>query len=149
VRVTLDTDVLVYAVDVSAGPRHEFASDLVERATEVDCVLALQALVEFFDVATRRRRLTPTAAQAYLSDWRRVFAVVAATLSEFEAAIGAHVDHGLSIWDAMIWAVAQASECDVLLTEDLQDGRRLGRVQFVNPFDPANRRLVDTILPPL
>jgi hypothetical protein len=29
----------------------------------------------------------------------------------------------------------------------LQDGRRLGEVLFVTPFDPANRKLVDLALP--
>jgi hypothetical protein len=35
-----------------------------------------------------------------------------------------------------------------LLTEDLQDGFELGGVKFVNPFEAANNRLVDEVLPP-
>ena len=35
-----------------------------------------------------------------------------------------------------------------LLTEDLQDGFELAGVQFVNPFEAANSRLIDEILPP-
>lgn len=34
-----------------------------------------------------------------------------------------------------------------LLTEDLQDGFELAGVRFVNPFDAANNRLIDEILP--
>jgi len=56
--------------------------------------------------------------------------------------------HRLAFWDAMLWAAAQRPGVRHLLTEDLQDGFELGGVRFVNPFEPANDRLVDEILPP-
>jgi predicted nucleic acid-binding protein len=34
-----------------------------------------------------------------------------------------------------------------LLTEDLQDGRRLGSLTIVNPFSPDNAALMQRILP--
>ena len=48
--------------------------------------------------------------------------------------MGAVRDHGLSFWDAMIWAVAKEAGATVLLTEDLQTGRELGGVTFLSPF---------------
>ena len=57
--------------------------------------------------------------------------------------------HGLSFWDAMLWATAKRAGCRMLFSEDLQDGRRLDGVLFVNPFAPANRKLVDLALPAL
>jgi predicted nucleic acid-binding protein len=57
--------------------------------------------------------------------------------------------HLLSTWDAMLWATVKAAGCRVLLTEDLQDGRDLEGVRFVNPFDSRNDAIVDLILPPL
>jgi predicted nucleic acid-binding protein len=47
----------------------------------------------------------------------------------------------------MLWATAKRAGCRMLFCEDLQDGRRLGDVLLVNPFDPANRKLVDLALP--
>lgn len=41
---------------------------------------------------------------------------------------------GLSFWDGLIVAAAQASGCRHLLTEDLQDGQDLGGVIVVDPF---------------
>jgi predicted nucleic acid-binding protein len=35
-----------------------------------------------------------------------------------------------------------------LMTEDLQDGRSLHGLTFVNPFQPVNDALVNHILPP-
>jgi hypothetical protein len=54
---------------------------------------------------------------------------------------------GLAFWDAMLWAAAQRAGVRHLLTEDLQDGFELAGVRFVNPFDAANNRLIDEILP--
>lgn len=42
--------------------------------------------------------------------------------------------HGLTWWDALIVAAAQAGECTYLLTEDLQDRQNLGGVTVVDPF---------------
>ncbi len=49
----------------------------------------------------------------------------------------------------MLWATARRAGCRLLLSEDFQDGRDLGGVLFLNPFDPANRRLLDLALPEL
>lgn len=40
----------------------------------------------------------------------------------------------LSWWDALIVAAAQASECLILLTGDLQHGQDLDGVRVVDPF---------------
>ena len=45
--------------------------------------------------------------------------------------------------DAMLWSVADDADCSILLTEDLQHGRRLGNVTFINPF--ATRKLPDIV----
>ena len=45
----------------------------------------------------------------------------------------------LSWWDALIVAAAQAGDCRVLLTEDLQHGRKFGRVRVINPFASPER----------
>ena len=55
--------------------------------------------------------------------------------------------HRLAFWDAMLWAAAQRAGIRYLLSEDLQDGFELQGVRFVNPFETANARLLDEILP--
>ncbi len=41
---------------------------------------------------------------------------------------------GLNIFDANIVAAAELSGCDVLYTEDLNEGQRIGSVTIRNPF---------------
>jgi len=46
-RFTLDTDILVYAVDSRGGSKREVATRIIEAAIGLDCPLALQAVGEF------------------------------------------------------------------------------------------------------
>jgi len=48
----------------------------------------------------------------------------------------------------MLCAVVARAGCRVLLTEDMQDGQRLGELLLANPFQPHNRSLVESLLSP-
>ena len=55
-------------------------------------------------------------------------------------------DHQLSIWDAVILAVASQAGCRLLLSEVLQDGFTWGGVTVVSPFAPARHPLLEALL---
>ena len=61
-RFTLDTNILVYAVDHQAGDRHRIALDVVRRTRGRDAVVTLQALAELFRTLTARHRVAPARA---------------------------------------------------------------------------------------
>jgi predicted nucleic acid-binding protein len=48
-----------------------------------------------------------------------------------------HERHSFAFWDAMIVEAALLSGATTLLSEDLQDGRRIGDLTITNPFRPA------------
>jgi predicted nucleic acid-binding protein len=48
-----------------------------------------------------------------------------------------HERHSFAFWDAMIVEAALLSGATTLLSEDLQDGRRIGDLAITNPFRPA------------
>lgn len=133
-RFSLDTNILVYAVDRDARERHDQAKHLVGRAAERDCVLTVQALAEFFHATTRKNLLDETRAGDFVRDWLDVFTVASADGGCLVAAMDAVGGHSLSFWDAMLWATAHQAGCAVIVSEDMQHGRRLGGVEFVNPF---------------
>ena len=53
-RISLDTNILVYAMDRDAGERHLLAMDVLDQAVGSDCILTTQALGEIFHVVTRK-----------------------------------------------------------------------------------------------
>ena len=140
-RFSLDTNILVYAVDRDAGERHRRSREIMGRAARYDCVLAVQALAEFFHATTRKNLLEPQRASAFVRSWLDVFRVTSADDSALADAIDAVEEHRMSFWDAMLWAAVRQAGCSAILSEDMQHGRRLGGVEFVNPFaaDAATR----------
>ena len=146
-RVTLDTNLLVYATDASSE-KHAAANVLLERAAQADCVQTLQSLGECFHVLRRKRHLGLQLACQAVENLRRLFPVVEHRLDDLDAAIAVVSAHQISFWDAMLWATAKRAGCRMILTEDFQDGRTLEGVTFVDPFNPENTRLLDLALPP-
>ena len=60
--------------------------------------------------------------------------VFAPTADDVLAAIMLHKEAKLSFWDAMVVEAATQSACDILWTEDLNDGQLLRGVRIRNPF---------------
>ena len=136
-RFSLDTNILVYSVDRDAGERHERSRVLLSRAARRDCVLTVQALAEFFHATTRKNLLPLARASAFVRGWLDVFQVASADTAALVDAMDAVEEHRLSFRDAMLWATARQSGCSAILSEDLQDGRRLSGVEIINPFTAA------------
>ena len=147
-RVTLDSNILVYSADHQAGERQLAAIELLQRVSKSDCVLTLQSLAEFFNVTARKLKLPLDRVEVHISDWRSVYPIFSANESCFENAIDIVRRHRLALWDAMLWATAREAGCKFLLSEDLHDGQTIGGVRIVNPFARKNAVLMDAILPP-
>jgi predicted nucleic acid-binding protein len=147
-RVTFDSNILIYTLSRDDS-RHAAASSLLARATRGDCVQTLQSLAECFRVLTTKLRFEPLRARQEIDGFRTAFPVCTADVTDLDRAMDAVARHGLSFWDAMLWATANRAGCRVLFSEDFQDGRRLDGVLFVDPFAAANRKLVDLALPEL
>lgn len=148
--LTFDSNVLIYAADRSAGARHDRASLLVETALRLHRgLLTLQALAEFYSVSTRKLKARRSDVQKYLTGLRAALPVYPAAEADLDAAMLAEQVDGLSFWDAMLWATAKRAGARYLITEDFQDGRVIGGVTFVDPFNAANDRLLERALPPV
>jgi predicted nucleic acid-binding protein len=147
VSVTLDANVLVYAIDATAGRRHEQASAIVERWLLCqEGVVILQTMAEFYAVATRKLGTPPTVARSFLEGLRAVLAVHVVDERDLDRVMLTEGEHGLSFWDALLWATCDRVGIRYLLTEDFQDRRVIGRVTYLNPFLPANDGLLKLAL---
>ena len=133
-RLTLDTNILFYAMDRDAEERHKLAMEIVGLASAFDCVLILQALCEFYAAVTGKDKMPSNEAEAQINDWIQLFPVVSATPKSLNKAINAANLHTLSFWDAMLWAVAREAGVTLLLSEDFQHDRVLDGIRFCNPF---------------
>jgi predicted nucleic acid-binding protein len=146
VKFSLDTNVLVYAIDRDAGPKHEHAGDIISRAAKANCVLTVQVLGEFYHVVRRKHGYSHDVAESYVQDWLSLFPAVGANPRSLEDSLVMLRSHSLSFWDALLWATVSSAGCRVLLSEDMQDGRVLGGVTILNPFAEANAPRVNALL---
>jgi predicted nucleic acid-binding protein len=133
-KVTIDTNLLVHAIDNADLNKHQTVHTLLETLVEQDTVVSVQALAEFFHVVTRKGRLSTEEARDRIEDWQALFPVIAAGANTLSHAIDGLRRFQMAFWDAMLWATAQEAGVTVLLTEDLQDLALIEGVRFVNPF---------------
>ena len=145
-RVTLDTNVLVYAYS-KREVKHSAAAALLRRAAEGDCVQPMQTFGEFFHVVVRKHRSSVEDATAAIGKFRAVMASTVAEEEDFDEAMRIVARHRCQFWDALIWATARRAGSRAILTEDLPGFADLDGLAFVNPFDPGNERLLRMILP--
>jgi predicted nucleic acid-binding protein len=132
----VDSNVLVYAHDLSETARRPVAQELLDELwRDRSGVVSTQVLSEFYVVATRKfdpplsRRAAREVVAAY-GAWPVVQVDVALIL----AASALEERHTLSFWDALIIEAASRSGARRVVSEDLQGGRRIRGVLIENPF---------------
>jgi len=132
--VFLDTNVLVYAVDLAAGERGERARQLVTAALrDRSAVVSTQVLQEFYVVATRKLGIEPAVARRQV-ELLSTLEVVPITVPLILEAIDLQRLRQLAFWDALVLRAAVAAGCAMVWTEDLQAGAVLDGVRVENPF---------------
>jgi predicted nucleic acid-binding protein len=137
-RYFVDSNVLVYADDRSAGPKRYQARKLIQEVMRAKTgVLSLQVLQEYFAVATKKLGISAAGARRRVELLGRLDVVILG-IQDLLAAIDLHRLHGLSIWDALVIRAALNAGCRVLYSEDLQDGRRFDGLEVVNPFKASS-----------
>jgi predicted nucleic acid-binding protein len=133
-RVFLDTNVLVYADDKSAGAKRSRALALLsELVGESRAVISTQVLQEYFVVATRKLGVPADVARRKVDALSRLD-VVLVRPELVLAAIDLHRLHSISFWDALIVRSAVAAGCTRVFSEDLQHDQVLDGVRIENPF---------------
>lgn len=136
----IDTNILVYGHDPRDRAKQDLAILLVESLITAErAVLSVQCLSEFFRTVTQRlpEPLSSALASAQVQRFAESCRVLDLTPAVVLEGCGGVVRHGMSIWDALIWAVAKLNQVPVVLTEDAPHERFLEGVRFLNPFSPS------------
>lgn len=144
-RAALDTNILVYASGLHDEQRQARAVALIEAIPPENLILPVQVLGECYGVLTRKGMARPLARRTILR-WQDAFEVADTTAAVLRQATGLSADHQLRIWDAIVLATAAESGCQLLLTEDLQDGFEWAGVTVVNPFAVPSHGMLMALL---
>ena len=132
----VDTNVLIYAHDVSAGQKHSRAKALMRDLWQSGAgCLSVQVLQEFYVNVTQKvtRPLPPEAAAEIVADLS-VWEVHCPGTEDVLDAIRLQQHYQVSFWDAMILASALQLGCQVLWSEDLNPGQVYDQFEVQSPF---------------
>jgi len=114
-RIFLDTNILVYAYDISAGAKHKIAQKIV---------------VDLWNSNSIKTKLAKEIVSTLLK-WE----VVVNNEESILSAIEIHAQHHFSFWDSLIIEAAIRGGATLLLSEDLPDGQIVEGLRIKNPFE--------------
>jgi predicted nucleic acid-binding protein len=135
-KVFVDTNIIVYAYDVSAGEKHRKAVEIMKDIWSTGYgIISSQVLQEFFVNVTRKiaKPLSVLTAKEIVKDllkWKTV-SINGEIILE---AIDIHNEHKYSFWDSAIIAAAIEGGAGVLLSEDLTNKQQIKGLVIKNPF---------------
>ena len=133
----VDSNILIYAFDADAEAKRERAVGVIDSLTVSGLgVLSVQVLNEVFSTLTRKKRFAlpqPMVAQV-VEGYSQIWRVLDLTASIVRDAMRGAMEHQLSYYDALIWAVARHDGLNAILSEDGQHNRIVGGVRYLNPF---------------
>lgn len=135
-KVFIDTNILIYANDTSAGAKYEIAKEILVNLWNSGLgVLSTQVLQEFFVNITKKipKPIKVDDAKDIVNDLLKWDVVINDGDCILEA-IEIHKKHKYSFWDAMIVVSAVRGRCVILLSEDFSDKQTFNRTKIRNPF---------------
>jgi len=135
-KIFVDTHILVYAYDPSAGTKHDAARNaLSDLWTSGLGVVSTQVLQEFFVTVTRKlpKPMAPGMARDIIIDMMK-WDVVTVEPDMILDAIDLQQGTGCSFWDCLIIVAAERGRCGVLLSEDFSSGSIVGKITIKNPL---------------
>jgi predicted nucleic acid-binding protein len=136
-KFLLDTNILVYAFDLSDVEKDRISTKLINQALAegVGCC-SYQVVQEFCNVMLKDkgRRMNTEDLVAILEAIILPLQQEVGRENIYSDAVKLTRDHKLQFYDALIIQSAIYLKCDILYSEDLQDGRKFGKLIIKNPF---------------
>jgi predicted nucleic acid-binding protein len=135
-KAFVDTNILVYAHDRSAGAKHTRASALVEKLWRTNTGVVSTQVLQELCVSVRRRFALPftiAETQALIEDFLS-WEIVVNTPASVLAALEIESRYKISFWDALILHAAENSGAEILYSEDFSEGQADGSIRVVNPL---------------
>ncbi len=135
----VDTDILVYAHDRSAGSKHMRAQMLLEQLWASGWgVVSAQVLHELcIQLCRVADNPMPVEDVRLLIRDYSAWEVVPSTPASVLEALEIVMRHRVQFWDAMILEAAERCGASILYSEHLATGQRYGAIQVVNPLVDA------------
>lgn len=131
-EVFIDSNVLLYLLS-----KEDVKADQAEKIVQSGGRISVQVLNEIANVARRKLSMSWEETDELLSLIRYLCSVEPLTVETHEQGMRVTRRYGLNIYDAMIVAAAMIAGCEILYSEDMQNGLLVdNQLRIRNPFIP-------------
>lgn len=135
----IDTNILVYAYDVSEGKKHRTSRDLLMQIwKEGGGVVCLQNLMEFLVVVTSKveRPIKVIEARAIIEDFLKSekWRIIDRDADTFLKGVNLVSEYGIHLWDAVIVACMRENNITEIVTENRKDFEKIPYIRVTVPF---------------
>lgn len=118
-----DTSILIYQMDKRSTTKKDKCRELVRKAAaDGDAVISTQVLQEFYVVATKKLHLDPIVSKSIMHTFENM-EIVTIGKELVNEGIDASIQYKLSFWDALILVAAEGARCEIMYSEDLNEGQ--------------------------
>lgn len=133
-KIFIDTNIFIYSLDRHAPEKQKQARELLKKAAlENSGVISTQVLQEFYVAATRKLGVDPLLVKEMVHAFNN-YETVVITLEMIKDAIDCSILQRVSFWDALILIAGEKALCEMIWTEDLNNGQIIRGIKVINPF---------------
>ena len=137
-----DSNIFIYSVkeydNEEDKRKKEIALSLIEKE-DIEVIISSQVLNEVSNILLKKSRFTQEQIIDTLEWMMETLEVISLTPDITLTGLDLHFRYHFSFYDSLIVSAAIASDCEYLVTEDLQDGQTIGyksrQVKVINPFN--------------
>lgn len=131
-KVFIDTNVLIYGYSEDEPDKRQRAIDCVRSG---EAWISTQVLNETINVLKRKFSLSYSQIRDAVQEVSKGFPIILVSVNTIEMALNLAERYQYSYFDSLILASALEAGCQILYSEDLQDGQRIeNQLMIVNPF---------------
>ena len=132
VRTFIDTNILIYAFTADEPDKRETALKFLDNCLPV---ISAQVIKEFSNVLLKKTDIHPHIVKKTVNEIIEITDVVTEKPELILAAFDIHEKYQYSFYDSLIIAAALHAKCQILLSEDMQNGQIIDEnLKIINPF---------------
>ncbi len=133
----IDTNIFVYSFNSDQREKQERSIELIQGGLRSGMgIISSQVIQEFLNVALRKFDVPMQIedARTYLRVVLNPLCQVYPSLELYESCLEIQAETRYSFYDSLILAAAVQGGCELLFSEDLQDGHEIRGLTIANPY---------------
>jgi predicted nucleic acid-binding protein len=139
-RIALDSNILIYNHSLDCKNKRLKARDFFKE----NPVVSSQVISEYLNVMRRNFKMQKQELMDLCSLWLEKCSVQPIILSTIKLAQNLVGKYDFQIFDGIIVAAALEANCEILYSDDMQDGQLIeSTLKIVNPFTGKEQRTVN------